>query len=305
MTRFTPQWLQAGNYAAAVDRRLIGALWPAARSTGCGVSQSSGMVVGVAAGQVAVPTSNSTGSVLCSSDATELVTVTAAPPSGTNRIDLIVCQARGADVDGGANNDFIFSAVAGAPAATPVAPAVPANAVALAQIYVAGGSAAITNANITDVRPGTLTVGPSFTPVHFRAAHGAQSIPRVVWTTITAWNTPNENVGGGSFVNGVYTVPATGRYLVLGGVLWAVPTTTGWLGLQSQIAGTPGLAAPFAQDLRGWANPTGSNLNTGPAQVVVPCNAGDTLFLQAYNSHPSAAVSTFGNYFGLEIHRVE
>ena len=31
MTRYTPQWFQAGSYAASVDRRLIGALWPSAR----------------------------------------------------------------------------------------------------------------------------------------------------------------------------------------------------------------------------------------------------------------------------------
>ena len=30
MTRYTPQWLQAGSYAGAYDRRLIGALWPGA-----------------------------------------------------------------------------------------------------------------------------------------------------------------------------------------------------------------------------------------------------------------------------------
>ena len=43
------------------------------------------MTVNVAAGQVAVPTQNNTGSTLCTSDAVEVVTLAAAPASGTNR----------------------------------------------------------------------------------------------------------------------------------------------------------------------------------------------------------------------------
>lgn len=161
MTRYAPQWLQTtpAGYAAAVDRRLIGALWPTAAATGCAVTVASAMTLNVAAGQVAVPTSNGTGSLLCSSDAVEQVTLAAAPASGLNRIDLVVCQARGNDVDGGSNNDFLFAAVTGTAAATPAAPAVPANAVALAQILVPGGSAQVTAANITDRRPLALAAG--------------------------------------------------------------------------------------------------------------------------------------------------
>ena len=153
MTRFTPQWLQAGSYAASIDRRLIGALWPTAATSGMAVTVSAAMTLNIAAGQCAVPTANNTGSALCSSDAVEQVTLTAAPASGSNRIDLVCCQVRGTDIDGGTDNDFIFSVVAGTVAASPVAPAVPANAVALAQVYVTGGTAAIVAGNITDRRP--------------------------------------------------------------------------------------------------------------------------------------------------------
>lgn len=158
MTRYTPQWLQPGTYSASQDRRLIGALWPTAASSGVAVSPSSGMVVNVAAGQVAVPTQNNSGATLCTSDAVEQVTVTAAPGSGTNRIDLIICRPRGNDLDGGANNDFIFDVVTGNPASSPSVPATPAGTVALAQIAIAGGSAAIVAGNITDIRPGGLAV---------------------------------------------------------------------------------------------------------------------------------------------------
>ena len=160
MTRYTPQWLQAGSYAASQDRRLIGALWPAAASTGCQVTAGTAMTVNVAPGQVAVPTQNNTGTTLCSSDAVEAVTLTAAPPSGQNRIDLVICRPRGNDLDGGANTDFIFDVVTGTAAPSPSVPAVPVGTVALAQIAVAGGSASIVAGNITDRRPSGLAVPP-------------------------------------------------------------------------------------------------------------------------------------------------
>ena len=159
MTRYAPQWLQSGSYAASQDRRLIGALWPAPASSGCAVSASSAMTVSITPGQVAVPTQNNTGATLCSSDGPENVTLTAAPSSGSNRYDLIICRPRGNDLDGGANNDFIFDFVTGTPAASPTVPAAPAGTVALAQIYVPGGSASVTAGNITDVRPGGLATG--------------------------------------------------------------------------------------------------------------------------------------------------
>jgi hypothetical protein len=159
MTRYTPQWLQSGSYAASQDRRLISALWPGPASSGCLINSTTGMTVNIAAGQVAVPSPNNTGSSLCTSDANEQVTLTAAPASGLNRIDLIICRPRGTDLDGGANNDFIFDFVTGVAAASPVVPATPAGTVALAQIAVAGGSAAVVAGNITDVRPGRLALG--------------------------------------------------------------------------------------------------------------------------------------------------
>lgn len=182
MTRFTPQWLQAGTYAASADRRLLGALWPAAASTGCAVSVQAGMTVNVAAGQVAVPSQNNTGSTLCSSDAVETVTLAAAPGAGTNRIDLVICQPRGNDLDGGANTDFLFTNVTGTPAASPTVPATPAGSVALAQILVPGGSASVSAGNITDVRPGGL------------ALSGGASLPPYTGSGIGSYTAPDGEV---------------------------------------------------------------------------------------------------------------
>jgi hypothetical protein len=139
-----------------VDRRLIGALWPTAAVTGMAVTAATAMTVNISAGQAAIPAANGTGSVLCTSDAVEQVTLGTAPTAGTSRIDLIVAQSRGQDLDGGANNDWLFTAVAGSAAASPTAPAVPAGAVAIAQILVPGASVTVTAGNITDVRPRRL-----------------------------------------------------------------------------------------------------------------------------------------------------
>jgi hypothetical protein len=158
MARHTPLWLAQGSYAAPDDRLLVAAMYPVASIRGCTVSKGTNpMDANVAVGSVAVPTANATGTALCASDAVEIVTLTAAPPSGNDRCDLIICQVRANDLDGGANNDFIFTRVTGAPYVPPFVagnqPATPANAVALARIIVNGGSAAINPANITDLRP--------------------------------------------------------------------------------------------------------------------------------------------------------
>jgi hypothetical protein len=133
-----------------------------------------------------VPTQNNTGSTLSTTDATETVTLAAAPGSGSNRYDLIICQPRGNDLDGGANNDFQFQSVTGTAATTPTVPAVPAGALALAQVYVPGGSASVTAGNITDLRLLGLGVTPSMHARYWRS--GAWNFP----TSVTALGFENK-----------------------------------------------------------------------------------------------------------------
>jgi len=152
MTRLTPQWLQNGNYPASADRRLIGAIWPRGMVSGMATTAGAGMAVNVAAGQAAVPTPNNTGTTLCTSDASESVTIPTAPASGLNRIDIVTVHPRGNDLDGGSNDDWIFDVISGVAAATPVAPAVPAGQLQVAQVTVPGGAGSIVAGNITDVR---------------------------------------------------------------------------------------------------------------------------------------------------------
>jgi hypothetical protein len=210
MTRYTPLWLQNGSYAASVDRRLVGALWPAGAVTGCAVSPSTAMTLNIAAGQVAVPSQNNTGSTLCSSDAIEQVTLATAPGSGTNRYDLVICQPRGNDLDGGANDDWIFSTVTGTAATTPAVPAVPAGALALAQVYVPGGSASVTAGNITDVRPYSLAVPP--TPL---LAYKQVALANYTTTSGAFVFVNNANARVGPFI-----VPPSGRVLLSACSMW-------------------------------------------------------------------------------------
>jgi hypothetical protein len=192
VTRFQPQWLQSGSYAASVDRRLLQALWPASASAGASVTPTgTGMGVQAAPGQVAIPAANGTGSVLCTWDAPEIVTLDPAPPSGTNRTDLVICQARGNDLDGGVNNDFVITFAKGADGGA--VPAVPPNAAALAQVAVAGGAASIVAGNITDRRPSGLAIPTVDTTVGKMIAYGTGPATAVditayaqVWGGVTA-----------------------------------------------------------------------------------------------------------------------
>lgn len=149
--------------------------------------------------------------------------------------------------------------------------------------------------------PGTPAV--VMTPVHFKAVHGSLSIPRVIWTDVTVWNAPTENIGGGSFTNGIYTVPIAGRYEIIACIFYVIPGYTGFLVGQLQIV-APGVG-PIPQDIRAWTNPTSSNLAVGPVICQRVCPAGGTIKIQTYHNHPTAAMSLFPNYVGMEIHRVE
>ena len=167
MTRFAPLWQQNNSYPAAIDRSLIGALWPNSAMIGGVVTVATGtMNVNVAAGTAAVALPNNQ-SVLCRWDASEVVTVSTAPASGQSRIDLIVLQVRDVVLDSGTNNDFIFQAIAGvATTGTPVPPTAPNNSMVLYQVTVAGGAANLNGAVLTDKRPlGSMSLGGIVTAV--------------------------------------------------------------------------------------------------------------------------------------------
>lgn len=157
MTRFAPLWQQEASYSASMDRQIMGSLWPDPRSVGMAVTAAGGTTVNIAPGKCAVPTQTNTGTTLCVSDANEQKAMPSGP-SGNPRIDLLIVRPRGVELDGYANAEWGFDYVQGVEAATPVAPATPVGTVALARINRAKGSAAIAAGDITDVRPGNLSV---------------------------------------------------------------------------------------------------------------------------------------------------
>ena len=157
MARLPPHWIQAGNYSAQIDRRLMGALWPTGAVRGMSASvQASTMNVLVQWGQATVPDHRAVGaSFLCSSDGTETVPIP--PADAQDRIDLVVVRPRDS-VYGGADNDWIYDVIGGTPGASPVVPAVPDSTAPVFQIRIVGGSAFLTAANLVDRRQGIVAL---------------------------------------------------------------------------------------------------------------------------------------------------
>ena len=152
-----PSWLQAGSYPAQYDRLTAQALWATTGTIGASslaVTENSpaGMSVRVALGWAAIvgTTTTNMGVYTIFNDATDTLTITTADPTNP-RIDLVCATVRDAFYSG-ANNDVIFQVIAGTPAGSPVAPALPANSVSLATIAVGAAVTQINTANITDTR---------------------------------------------------------------------------------------------------------------------------------------------------------
>jgi hypothetical protein len=169
-----PMHLQANDYEAKQDRRLMSALLGYARFADLSpsttlsnaahgvceaghlkVTEKSGtpnMSVDVAAGAAFIAGTNASdqGCYFVENDATANVTIATA--DGTNpRIDVIVARVRDAAYSG-ADNDLLLTVVQGTPAASPAVPSLPDDCIALAQVSVPALDTAITNSQITDLR---------------------------------------------------------------------------------------------------------------------------------------------------------
>lgn len=171
-----PTFLQGGTYSARLDRlakagmmhadpatgalAVRGGVRPTPSNTGLQVTQraSPGMAVTVAAGTGYVPAQSAVGGCyVVHNDAAYDVTISAAHATLARR-DLIVAQVRDAEY-AGVNDDFLLTVVTGTPSGSPVLPATPAGAIALAQVQVNAAATQILNANITDLRAFTTALG--------------------------------------------------------------------------------------------------------------------------------------------------
>lgn len=151
-------WMQGGSYSADEDRILLQNLFgEGIWGDGFVVSQraaGTNMSVDVASGTCTILGDDTAeqGLYLCESTGTENVTLDAAPGVGNSRIDRIVAQVRDGTVLGNSTHDWIVTKVTGTPSASPSAPALPSSAISLALVEVDHGTAAVTDAMITDDR---------------------------------------------------------------------------------------------------------------------------------------------------------
>ena len=155
--RTPPSWLQNGSHPAENDRLTTQALWATTgiiKDTSLEVTENSpaGLSVLVASGWAAIvgTTQVNMGAYVGYNDATVTLSISTADPTNP-RVDLVCMTVQDAYYTGSLN-DVILQVVAGTPAGSPVAPALPANSITLATVAVGAGATAITNANITDTR---------------------------------------------------------------------------------------------------------------------------------------------------------
>jgi hypothetical protein len=251
------------------------------------------MMLEITPGSVAVPTANNTGTVLCHSDAVETLTLDPAPPSGQDRQDLVICQARGADLDGGTDNDFIFAFVTGVPYSSGTydpsrIPATPPGAVALAQVGLVGGTATVVGMPITDLRPGALGVPSAAGRLYpFSQTVFQPGVPSEL--TLDAIDYLS---GGFAHQGNTLVVPVKGIYHFNAALLLASSNTPpqamghSWLNLLrngANVAQLPGFA-----DSAGWANAV-----HGAADLAL--NAGDAVAMQFYFGGSGAVGTYYGN----------
>jgi hypothetical protein len=161
---YTPLWLQGGSYPAQYDRLLVsaalggGTVSPSGSTLGMVPSVVNGtMNVQFTAGRSVVPVGGGDlGAYLCAADDIETVTSPASPPSGQNRYDLYIARVRDPAENGSyTQNDWIYDVVPGTPSASPTPPtaaSAPAGSLALAYCLVPGAAAALTAANLVDLR---------------------------------------------------------------------------------------------------------------------------------------------------------
>jgi hypothetical protein len=266
MARLAPLWQQNGTYPANTDRVLLGTLWPGGGSSGAAPSLVAGtMNVSVAAGTAAVPLGTSY-SALCRWDAAEVVPLAAAPPSGQSRIDLIVAQVRDQVIDAGSNNDFVFLAVTGTPAASnPAAPAVPANAYAVCAVTVPGAAVNLNGATLTDRRAALVTVPSTVKTRVYRAA---------AWVDAANNATPYDTVAYGagySTAANAYVCPQPGDYLIIASV--GLTANVANMAFQAQIAKNGAVVVSGQQSIQ----PTNGFGFSCLVSEIVPATTGDQL----------------------------
>lgn len=237
MSLYLPLWMQAATgdtaitYGAQDFRLMVSALAARAGTVLAGdlaVTQrgaGANMSVDVAAGRAIIPgtTIANEGSYIVRSDATYNVTLAAASTANP-RIDLIVAQVLNKQVDGGSTYGWTLKSVTGTPAASPVAPSLPASSLLLAQVSVATNATSVVTANITDKRVLACVSGGDIPQWDYSGTTG-QSVPNSTDTVYTPANLfKNIGMGTTSTVGEIVCI-TPGRYQVCFGTTFPASST--------------------------------------------------------------------------------
>ena len=299
-----PSWLQNGSHPAENDRLTTQALWATTgiispSSLAVTASAPANMSINIAAGWAAVvgTIQPNMGTYVAYNDGTVNIAITTANPTNP-RIDLVCLTVQDSYYTGSAD-DVILQVIAGTPASSPVAPALPANSISLATVAVAAGALSITNGNITDTRVSVTTNLPIGDITGVTAGTGLSgggtsgSVTLAIDTAVTAdlttaqtltnktltsptINTPT--VSGGSFTTPTLTSPLinVGINTQTGTTYTTVLADNGKLVTQANASAITTTIAPFGS----VAYPVGAQINFtqfGAGQVTIQGGSGVTV----------------------------